>query len=303
MRVLGSIRGVAMATAVWVLVGVPVAAVISALQLFLFVVLAVPEMAETAFVLGVVHGLWLQLAGRSPESKARDVRLRGVISGGVLGLLAFPPVFSRAYITPVNVSAAVTFVTAAIVGGITAGVASAAVVTVPLRPLGSTLSRNVVFGCLFILPLMAIDYHFYWTGTVDRLPIQEVSQREIASLASGDARGSSWAGCYHFWGHYPLNTGGENGLLTVAETDGALQVVVGFEHTKLAGRVDSDGSFRFGGESTVAQDTLLNLWEGTFHNNSLTFMRRSTLLSNGRVVNTMKTTGAAQRTACPGPVQ
>jgi hypothetical protein len=198
---------------------------------------------------------------------------------------------------------AVTFVAAAIMGGIAAGVTSAAVVIVPLRPVGSTLSRNVVFGCLFILPLMAIDYHFYWAGTVERLPIQEVSHREIANLASGDARGSFWAGCYHFWGRYPLNTGGENGLLTVAETDGALQVVLDFEHTKLAGRVDSDGSFRFGGESTVAQDTLLNMWEGTFHNNSLTFTRRSTLLSNGRVVNTMKTTGAAERTACPAQVQ
>jgi hypothetical protein len=159
------------------------------------------------------------------------------------------------------------------------------------------------FGCLFILPLMAIDYHFYWTGILDRLPVQEVSHREIVSLASGDARGSSWAGCYHFWGRYPLNTGGENGLLTVAQTDGALQVVLGFEHSKLSGRVDSDGSFRFGGESTVAQDTLLNMWEGTFHNKSLSFTRRSTLLSGGRVVNTMKTTGAADRTACPGPVQ
>jgi len=81
---------------------------------------------------------------------------------------------------------------------------------------------------------------------------------------------------------------------------GALQLVLGFEHTKLAGRVDSDGSFCFGGESTVAQDTLLNLWEGTFHNNSLTFTRRSTLLSSGRVVNTMKTTGVCG--SCPKPI-
>ena len=303
MTVLSSIRGIATVTAVWVLVGVPVAAAISALQLFLFVVLAVPEMAKAAFVLGVVHGLWLQLAGRSPESKVRDARLLGVISGSVLGFLAFPPVFSRAYITPVSVSAAVTFVTAAIMGGIAAGVISAAVVTVPLRPVGSTLSRNVVFGCVFVLPLMVIDYHFFWIGTVDRLPIQEVSQREIASLASGDARGSSWAGCYHFWGHYPLNTGVEGGLLTVAQTNGVVQVGLGFEHSKLSGRVDSDGSFRFGGESIIAKDVLLTMWEGTFHNKSLSFTRRETLLSGGRVVNTIKITGGAERTACLGPVQ
>jgi hypothetical protein len=184
-----------------------------------------------------------------------------------------------------------------------AGVISTAVVTMPLRPIGSTLSRNVVFGCLFTLPLTAIYYHFYWTGTVDRLPIREVSQREIANLASGDARGSSWAGCYHFWGRDALNTGGENGFLTVAQTNGALQVVLGFEHAKLSGRVDSDGRFRFGGESTVAQDTLLTMWEGTFHKDSLNFTRRTTLRSSGRVVDTMKISGAAQRTACRGPVQ
>ena len=210
--------------------------------------------------------------------------------------------FSRAYITPVSVSAAVTFMTAAIMGGIAAGVISAAVVSVPLHLFGSTLSRNIVFGCLFILPLIVIDYHFYWTGTVDRLPIQEVSQRDIASFASGDARGSSWAGCYYYRGHEPLNTGGENGLLTVAETDGVLQVAISFEHTKLAGRVDSDGSFRFGSESTFARDTLRNLWEGTFQNNSLTFTRRSTLLSRDRVVNTLRITGSAERTACPEQV-
>lgn len=61
------------------------------------VILSVPEMAVTGFVLGVVHGLWLQLAGRSSESKAHDVRLLGAISGGVLGLLAFPRILARLY--------------------------------------------------------------------------------------------------------------------------------------------------------------------------------------------------------------
>lgn len=166
---------IAIATAVWVLIGVPVAAAISALQLSVFAILAVPEIAATAAVLGVVQGLWLHLVGRSSESRAGNVLLLGVISGAVLGLLGFPSVFSRAYITPVSVSAAVTFVTAAIVGGIAAGTTSAEVVTMPLRHIGSTLGRNVVVGCLLSLPLIAVDYHFYWAGTIDRLPIQDVS--------------------------------------------------------------------------------------------------------------------------------
>ena len=293
---------IAIATAVWVLIGVPVAAAISALQLSVFAILAVPEIAATAAVLGVVQGLWLHLVGRSSESRAGNVLLLGVISGAVLGLLGFPSVFSRAYITPVSVSAAVTFVTAAIVGGIAAGTTSAEVVTMPLRHIGSTLGRNVVVGCLLSLPLIAVDYHFYWAGTIDRLPIQDVSHEAIANLSSGDAQGSSWAGCYHFWGHFPLNTGVESGLLTVAQTDGALQVL-GYEQTRLSGGVDSNGSFRFGRESIIAQDTLRDLWEGTFHNNWLIFTKRSTLLRGGHVVNTIKTTGAAQRIACLAPVQ
>src|SRR5438552_2547418 len=138
-------RIIAKAAAVWVIVGVPVAAVIAAFRVFLFVITSVPEMAATAAVLGAVQGLWLYLAGRPSESGYGGVLRLSSISGCVLGLLGFPPVFSRSNVVADRLMVAV-FLLAAICGGIAAGYATARVVAVPVRGRRSSLSRSVAFG-------------------------------------------------------------------------------------------------------------------------------------------------------------
>jgi hypothetical protein len=147
------------------------------------------------------------------------------------------------------------FLLAAICGGIAAGFASARVVAVPLRGRRSTLGRSVVVGCLLVLPLAALDYRFYWPSTADRLPVPRVSRQAVTNLSAGDARGSTWAGCYQYLGQLSRGSGvigKEGGLLKVAQADGALKVLNGDAHPLLGG-VDGNGRFRFGAERTTAK--------------------------------------------------
>jgi len=53
-----------------VFVGVPVAAVVAALRVFVWVIVSLPEMVVTAAVLGAVHDLWLHLVDRLKQEFA-----------------------------------------------------------------------------------------------------------------------------------------------------------------------------------------------------------------------------------------
>lgn len=295
-------RNVAFTTVLWVLVGVPVAAAICALQLLAYVLIAVPRMAEVAAVLGIAHGLWLHLSrGCHRGLKAGDLWF-GAISGGILGLLGFLPVFSQTeLVIERNVLIAI-FIAAAVVAGIAAGITSAAVVVAPVKNFGPTLRLKIGIGCLLVLPLALIEYDLYWAETVDNLPIQEVSRKTLAGLSSGDARGTSWSGCYRYWGHTSFNAGGESGLLKVMQTDGSLRVLAFQfqERIELKGGADRDGRFRFGGESTTGRNTIRYFWEGEFHKNSLEYVRRSTLLTGSGSLYSTRLSGSAKWTECPG---
>ena len=292
-------RSVAATAVVWVVVGVPAAAIIAASRMFVWVIFALPEMAETAAVLGAVQGLWLYLAGR-PEPEDGHLRWFGPAAGGVLGLLGFPPVFSRINGVVADRLLVAVSLLAAVCGGIAAGFVSTKVVAVPVRGRRSTLNQPLVLGCLLVLPLAALDYHFYWVPMVDRLPVPQVSRQVVTSLAAGNARGSAWAGCYQYLGQLSRGSGvlgKEGGLLKVAQADGALKVVDGDAHPLLGG-VDGDGRFRFGAERTTGQDTLRVLWEGKFHGNSFDFTKRVTGLRGPNLLNTTRLTGTAQRISC-----
>jgi hypothetical protein len=88
-------RSIATTAAVWAMVGVPVAALIAAFRVFVWVIFSLPEMAATAAVLGAAQGLGLYLIGRPSQPEYGKFRWIGPVSGGILGLLGFPPVFSR----------------------------------------------------------------------------------------------------------------------------------------------------------------------------------------------------------------
>jgi hypothetical protein len=286
----------ATASAVWVIAGVPVASVIAACRIWIWVILSVPDMAATAAVLGAVQGLWLYLAGRPPEADFRGRRWLGSVSGGVLGLLGFLPVFSRTDIVADRSTVAV-FLLAAICGGTAAGLALGRVVALQARWGRLTLSRSILVGGLIVLPLAAVDYRLYWPPAVARLPVPLVSRRAVTNISAGNAHGSAWAGCYQFKGQFSRGgVGGAWGPLMVAQADGGLKVLNGT--SALQGGVDDDGGFRFGAEEVEGQDTIRVLWEGKFKGSSLDFTRRETVLRGTSIANTTRLTGTAQRISC-----
>ena len=292
---LAPFKSIATAAAIWVIVGVPFAAVIAAFRVFAWVIFALPEMAATAAVLGAVQGLWLYRAGRPSEQEYDDLPWFGPASGGILGLLGFPPVFSRINGIVADRLMVAVFLLAAVCGGIAAGFASARVGPV----LRSNLRRSVVVGCLLLLPLAALDYHFYWPATSDRLPVPLVSHQAVTNISAGDAQGSTWAGCYQYLGQLSRGSGvigGEGGPLKMEQTDGSLNVK-GSSYA-FRGGVNGNGRFRFGAEITTGEDTLRVLWEGKFNSSSLDFTRRITVLRGTNVLNTTRLTGTAQRISC-----
>lgn len=281
----------------WVLIGVPVAALIAAFRIFVWVILALPDMAATAAVLGAVQGLWLYLAGC--DERSRQLRWLGAASGGILGLLGFPPVFSHINSVVADRLMVGIFISAAVCGGIAAGLAlSRRVVGKGSRSPMS--ARGIAVGCVLLMLLAVIDYQFYWSSTADRLPVSRVSRQTIANLSAGNAEGSTWAGCYQYLGRYSRGSGvlgGEGGVLRVEESNGSLRVLDASANPLLGG-VDRNGSFRFGAERTTGQDTLRVFWEGKFNENSLTLTRRITVLRGMNVLNTTRLRGTGKRIPC-----
>jgi len=167
-------------------------------------------MAVTAALLGALQGLGFYLPGQRSKPEYDGLLALGLFSGGFLGALGFPPVFSHTNIIADRSTVGV-FLMAAMVGGVAAGLVSASALAKPLRGRRLTLGWRVVIGGLIILT--AIDYHFYWPATAERIAVPEVSRQEITDLSAGNARGSAWTGCYQYQGRLPLHTSGEHGQL------------------------------------------------------------------------------------------
>jgi len=55
----------------------PVAAVVAAFHVFVWVISALPEMAATAAVLGAVRGLWLWLVGQPSNTNTATLKKIG----------------------------------------------------------------------------------------------------------------------------------------------------------------------------------------------------------------------------------
>jgi hypothetical protein len=284
------LKRIAAAAAVWVMVGVPVAAAIAAFRVFVYVLVSLPEMVCIAAVLGAAQGAWLSL-GAPP---AKHVRPIAAVSGGVLGVLGFPPLVSRLNVIVDRPTVAVFFL-AAVIGGIAAGLAASRIIAAPLR---ASLARTIFLGGVVFVALVVVDYRFYWPATIDRLPVPIVSHQAIANLSAGTASGSTWSGCYQYLGQTSRGSGvigKDGGLLTVAEADGALKVFDGGAQASMGG-VDSNGRFRFGTERTTGDTTLRDLWEGDF--NSEGFTRRMSVSRGNEVINTTRLTGTVRRVSC-----
>jgi hypothetical protein len=285
---------IGIAAAMWLVVGAPVAAGIAASFVSFWMLASFPEIAATASVLGAVQGLWFYLAGPGRSKSEYDGFLwLGAFSGSFLGVLGFPPVFSRVGIIAARSTVAVLLL-GAIVGGIAAGLVSAHVLTLLLQGRTLKLGWRVVFVGLIIIA--ATDYLLYWPATTERIAVPEVSRQDITALSAGNARGSQWSGCYEFQGKTPLGQGGGSGLLKVVQNDGVLKVENGRE--SFLGGVDRSGRFRFGAEISERTDTLRILWQGKFHGNSFEFKKRLTVVNGVNSLGINPLTGTGQLVPC-----
>lgn len=297
---------IAKSVAIWVFIGVPVAATISATRVSVFVIDAIPAMAAAAAVLGAAFGVCLLLICPWSQStiverfKTRHSHLRwfGAIFGGLCGLLGFPPVYSHNSINA-PFSWIITFAGAAIIAGVASGVICCA--KLPAAPVSrSAIGRSIIVGTVALLAVAAVDYKLFWKATVDALPVPEVSRNAITSLAAGDAKGRVWSGCYDYEGKTSIGSGAqgtEGGLLIVQQNDGHLDIS-DLRNTHWIGGVDKNGHFRVGVESRFSDDILRTVWDGNFRSTFFTFTGRGTLMSSSKVINTTRITGTAQRISC-----
>jgi hypothetical protein len=287
------------ATAVWVFVAVPVAAAVSAVRLSLLFLFVLPEMAATAAILGAIHGLWVFLANgpsqfagsRLPGATASSFRWFGVISGGVLGLLGFLPVYSHTTVLAVY-PLLIASIAAAICGGAAAGFAFCWILSAKLfdpPPIGQSL----ITGSLLVLALGAMEYAAYWNGTADRLPLLKFA---VTNLPAGDAKDTAWSDCYEYRGIASDGNGGDSGILLVKQRDGLLELSSN-RNWALQGGVDQQGRFSAGAETTRDGITFRTLWEGRF-GSGLVFTERTTALRDGSVVNITAIWGIGERTGC-----
>jgi hypothetical protein len=300
-----ALKAILAAIFIWMCLGTLVAAFISSVIVSLLVVEVLPRMAVTAAMLGLAQGLCLLIASDPdtrisgfPTRNPGSARWLGAISGGVFGVLGFPPVYSHTNFSARAIAVEV-FVVAAITGGAVAGARCssllAGILERPLRP-GIVIALTLVFASI----LGAVDYEEFWDATADRLPVPEVTERAIAKLGAGNAAGNAWSGCYDFRGTMSLGSGmsgGESGLLAVKQSDGVLEIST-LDHRRWHGGVDENGRFRVGVKTDHGSNELLDLWEGQFSGGIFSFTKRSTLLGNGRVINSTKLIGTAERVPC-----
>jgi hypothetical protein len=293
-----SCRKILTAATIWVFLAVPVAAAISAIRLSLMFVFVLKEMSATAAILGATHGLWVVLASESSRYAASSLpgptqsgfRWFGAISGGVLGLLGFLPVYSS---TSVNVDypTIMLLVAAAICGGGVAGVVFCSISLARL-PSPPVIEQSLIVGSLLVLAIAAIEYAVYWNPTVDRLPLLKV---EVANLSAGDAKGTDWSDCYEYFGIFSDGGGAEGGPLVVKQKDGRLEIS-GRGESPARGGISQEGRFRAGGETSNSGMTFRTLWEGRF-GSGFVFTKRTTTLG-GRWPDITTVRGVARRSSC-----
>jgi hypothetical protein len=299
-QVLIVFRNALTTAAIWAFVGVPVAALLSIVGVISIFTGLSPTMLVTGAALGAVQGLWLTIGGRLANAEQSESNWTGVLSGALLGLLGFPPVFSHMKSFSEE-RLVVLLVVAVACGGMISGVASVRAVAAygPWGP--PTRVRNAVTGCVLLLALTVTDYRLYWGRTLERLPALPLTHAAVANIGSGDSRGSQWSGCYAYEARDGFSANPETGLLVVQETDGTLTASDGSPQD-LRGGVDRNGHFRLGMDQSLDSANhgaaVRILWDGWFSGDSATFSRRTTLSGSQYEFN-RRFNGTAKRTRCP----
>ena len=303
-HVLLFVRDVVTTAVVWVVVGVPVAALLSLIGIFLLFAGREPAMLITGAVLGVVHGLWLTIGGRVPSANTSESSWPGALSGALLGLLGFPAVYSHSE-SATDIRVVALYVAAALAGGMVAGVVSLRAIAAYRPSRARTPVRSIVTGCVLLSALTLADYQLYWTRTVEKLPALPLSHAAVTGIAPGNMRGSQWSGCYHYEEHEvpsPIPTYGNTGLLVIAQNDGIL-TGGDFGAQTLRGAVDRDGHFRLGGDlpPRIANSAggMRILWKGRLSGDTVIFTRRTTFVGARSMTFSRKSRGTAQRIRCP----
>lgn len=298
-RMLTVVRNVLTASAIWALIGVPVAALLSLQGLVLLLTGRFGRGLVVGLVLGAVHGFWLTVGGRVVEVEDSGSNWPGAVSGALLGLLGFPAVFSKMTGLAFDYQQLAWLAIAVVCGGMVAGVISLRVISAygPWDP--PTRGRSAAVAGVLVLALGVADYCLYWSGFVEKLPAPAVSHKAVISIVAGNAHGSQWSGCYEYTAANYSTT--NSGRLLVQQTHGELQVSDSGEEPALRGRVEADGRFRvasereFHGGNGSATRVLL---EGRFSGDSAIFTKRWSMATPQRTV-TWRLNGTAHRSQCP----
>lgn len=302
-RVLVAVRDVLTASAIWTLIGVPVAGLLSIIGIVLLVTGRFSHGFFVGMLLGAAQGLWLTFGGRVVDVEDSRSNWPGVVSGAVLGLLAFLSVLSQVHGIVLDYGQLAWLVSAVVCGGMVAGVLSHRVIAAygPWYP--PTRGRSAMVGSVLLLTLGVADARLYWRGFVERLPVPAVSHREVASIGTGSARGSQWSGCYQYTATVEgLNySSHDSGRLIVQQTNGELRVQDPGDQPEFRGRVDADGSFRVGSEREFSGRNGSGsrvLLEGKFSGDSAIFTERKSMAA-WLTTSSWRLSGTARRAACP----
>jgi hypothetical protein len=287
--------------AIWCSVGLGVAALISALAIFVWAIYVFSVAWRSAAILGAIHGIWLYFEREHWSSVEQHVRF-GMLTGALLGLLAFAPSYIQTGILPSRgwLDIAI-YIAAAVLGGLTAGGVNARTFPVTSRPqITSRRGRRILFACLLFLGGGALEYSCYWPSLLRKLPIASLNESSVSNLPAGDAQGTGWSGCFQYLGEYFWSSGvvgGEGGVAYVQQKDGALDISLGGSRPHLIGGAAADGRFWAGAQAPVSQgEVVRTLLKGRFvDKDHLEYSLRRTYLKNGSFGNTTRVDGTGSR--------
>jgi hypothetical protein len=237
-------RAAVLGAIVWSVVGVGVATLVCGLALSVWALLIVPRAVGPAVVLGALHGVWVH-AERNRGAWSRHPERAGALSGLVVGILGFLPVFSTRDPRPVPWAEVAVFAAAALLGGACAGaVVSNLMRRAPVGTVPSFSARRLLVPGLVWLGLASAELVVFGPRAAYHVPPTGLTDAAVVGLPAGTARGAARSGQYVITMHALDLTGGSGGTASVAQQEGRLSMT--WSSHVYEGGIDADGRFRMG---------------------------------------------------------
>ena len=177
---------------VWALTAVAVATSVCFLAFYFYAIFFIRFMIVPALALGLFHSGWLYLERRT-FADASEAVVFAVVSGGLAGLLGFPPIFANVTDVVFGWRDVAVVIAASVIGGAIAGRMCVGFV-LPLTTARRTPHKRFARGALLLVPLFVFEIVVYGPALRLKLPVSIVLKDDVMGLRAGNARGSSWSG-------------------------------------------------------------------------------------------------------------